>query len=108
MTIVSSNTTVRLHYDLADLRALRDNRWKAVDWWLTISATDDAGNRISITTTGEGEGEFAENYMRQYVGTCDFSVRGWSDNRARRELRRRYDEMMERKRHEEEMYGASD
>ena len=86
----------RLHYDLTDLRELRANHWQPCGQWITISATDAAGNRISVTTNGGGEGEFSDDYMTQYAGTCQFSICGWSDQRARRELRRRYEEMVER------------
>lgn len=86
----------RLSYDLAGLRELRANNWYPCGNWITISAQDAAGNRIAITTNGQGDGEFSEDYMTQYTGTCQFSICGWSDDRARRELRRRYEEMQER------------
>lgn len=92
----------RLSYNLSDLRALRANNWQPCGQWITISAQDAAGNRISVTTNGAGEGEFSEDYLRQYAGTCQFSICGWSDDRARRELRRRYDDMMARKAFAEE------
>jgi len=101
---MTSSTATRLHYDLADLRALRANNWQPVGQWITISCTDDSGRSMTITTNGGGEGEFSDDYLRQYTGTCQFSICGWSDDRARRELRRRYEEMMERRRMEEE-YG---
>ncbi len=98
----SNTTTVRLHYDLSDLREFRANRWQRLGSWLQISVADDAGNRFTITTTGEGEGKFSKDCRHQYVGTCDFSLRGWSDARARRELRRLYHNMMDSRRLEEE------
>lgn len=96
-----TTATTRLHYELSDLRDLRANNWQPCGQWITIAATDDAGNRISITTNGGGEGEFSDDYLRQYTGTCQFSICGWSDDRARRELRRRYEDMMESRRLEE-------
>ena len=95
---------VRLSYDLAGLRELRANNWRPCGQWITISATAPDGTAVTITTNGGGEGEFSDDYLRQYTGTCQFSICGWSDDRARRELRRRYEEMMERRRMEEE-YG---
>ena len=90
--------TTRLSYDLADLRALRENNWHPCGCWITLAAQDSDGNRITITTNGGGEGLFSDDYMRQYTGTCQFSICGWSDRRARAELRRRYEEMMENRR----------
>ena len=89
--------TTRLHYDLSDLRDLRANNWPHGAGWITISAHDDAGQAISITTNGAGEGEFTQDCLHQTAGTCDFSIRGWSNRKARAELRRRYNEMMERR-----------
>lgn len=99
MSTLTTATTrpVRLSYDLAGLRELRANNWQPVGQWITIACADDAGNRMTITTNGGGEGEFSDDYLRQYTGTCQFSICGWSDRRARTELRRRYEEMMERK-----------
>ena len=91
----TQTAAARLHYDLADLRELRANGWRPCGQWITIACADDAGNRMTITTNGAGEGEFSDDYLRQYVGTCQFSICGWSDARARRELRRRYEDMME-------------
>lgn len=89
--------TVRLSYDLAGLRELRENHWRPCGQWITISATAPDGTAVTITTNGGGEGEFSDDGLRQYMGTCQFSICGWSDDRARRELRIRYEEMMERK-----------
>lgn len=96
--------TTRLSYDLSGLRELRANNWQSCGSWITISAQDEDGNRITLTTNGGGEGEFSDDYMTQYAGTCQFSICGWSDRRARAELRRRYEEMMDRLRMKEE-YG---
>lgn len=92
----------RLTYILDGLRELRANNWQPCGQWISISAYDAEGRGVSIVTNGGGEGEFSEDYMHQTAGTCQFSICGWSDNRARRELRRRYDEMIERLRMEEE------
>jgi len=92
----------RLNYILDGLRELRANNWQAVGNWISISAYDAEGRGVSITTNGAGQGEFSDDYMQQYTGTCQFSICGWSDQRARRELRRRYDEMIERLRMKEE------
>ena len=85
----------RLTYDLADLRELRANRGKSIGGLLTISARDDQGRKAEITTNGEGEGLFWWNKRsgcwQQSAGTCQFSVRGWSDQRARRELRKEWE-----------------
>ena len=86
----------RLTYILDGLRELRANNWQAVGNWISISAYDAEGRGVSITTNGAGEGEFSDDYMTQHLGTCQFSICGWSDQRARRELRRRYEEMVER------------
>ena len=86
----------RLSYDLTGLRELRANNWQPCGSWITLTATDPAGVSVSIVTNGGGEGEFSGDYLRQYAGTCQFSICGWSDQRARRELRRRYEEMVER------------
>ena len=88
----------RLTYILDGLRELRANNWQPTGSWITLSAYDAEGRGVSITTNGGGEGEFSENYMAQYLGTCKFSICGWSDQRARAELRRRYEEMMENRR----------
>ena len=92
----------RLTYILDGLRELRANNWQAVGNWISISAYDAEGRGVSITTNGAGQGEFSDDYMTQHLGTCQFSICGWSDQRARRELRRRYDEMIERLRMKEE------
>ena len=94
--------TTRLTYNLSGLRELRANNWQPCGSWITLTATDPAGASVSIVTNGGGEGEFSEDYLRQYAGTCQFSICGWSDQRARRELRRRYEEMQERLRMKEE------
>ena len=86
----------RLTYILDGLRELRANNWQAVGNWISISAYDAEGRGVSITTNGAGQGEFSDDYMTQHLGTCQFSICGWSDQRARRELRRRYEEMVER------------
>ena len=87
---------VRLSYDLAGLRELRANNWHPCGQWITISATAPDGTAVTITTNGGGEGEFSDDF-RQLAGTCQFSICGWSDRRAREELRRRYGDMMERR-----------
>lgn len=96
-TTIETARPVRLHYDLEDLRALRENNWEpnSIGYRITLSAQDSTGNRIAITTNGSGEGLFSEDGTTQRTGTCQFSIRGWSDRKARAELRRRYDEMME-------------
>lgn len=86
--------TVRLSYDLAGLRELRENHWRPCGQWITISATAPDGTAVTITTNGGGEGEFSDDGLRQYTGTCQFSICGWSDRKARTELRRRYEEMI--------------
>lgn len=101
MTTQTTTAAVRLHYDLADLRELRANNWRPCGQWITISCTDDEGRTMTITTNGAGEGEFSDDYLHQYAGTCQFSIAGWSDARARRELRCRYEDMMEGRRLEE-------
>jgi len=84
----------RLTYDLSGLRELRANGWQPCGQWITISCTDGEGRKIAITTNGGGEGEFSDDYLHQYAGTCQFSICGWSDRKARTELRRRYEEML--------------
>lgn len=93
----TASRPVRLSYDLSGLRALRENHWAPCGQWITISATAPDGTAVTITTNGGGEGEFSDNGLRQLTGTCQFSIRGWSDRKARAELRRRYEEMMERR-----------
>lgn len=99
----TASRPVRLSYDLSGLRELRDNHWQPCGQWLTISATDPDGTAVTITTNGGGEGEFSDDGLRQLTGTCQFSIRGWSDDRARAELRRRYEEMMELKAQDAEL-----
>ena len=89
--------TTRLSYDLSGLRELRANNWEPDSSWITLTATDSEGRKVSLVTNGAGEGEFTQDCLHQTAGTCDFSIRGWSDRKARAELRRRYDEMMERR-----------
>ena len=89
--------TTRLSYDLSGLRELRANNWEPDSSWITLTATDSEGRKVSLVTNGAGEGEFSEDYLHQYAGTSQFSICGWSDDRARHELRRRYEEMLEHK-----------
>lgn len=88
--------TTRLSYDLSGLRELRANNWEPNSSWITLTATDSEGRKVSLVTNGAGEGEFSEDYLHQYAGTSQFSICGWSDDRARHELRRRYEEMQGR------------
>ena len=93
--------TTRLTYNLSDLRELRANNWQPCGNWITLSATDPNGHTVTITTNGGGEGLFSNDYLHQYTGTCQFSICGWSDRKAREELRRRYNEMIDQLRREE-------
>ncbi len=93
----TASRPVRLRYDLSQLHELRESGWNTHGGFITIAATGPDGTRVSLTTNCVGEGEFSEDGLRQLTGTCQFSIRGWSDRRARTELRRRYEEMMERR-----------
>ena len=95
--ITAAARPVRRCHDLAQLRERRDSGWNTHGGFVTIAATAPDGSRVSITTNCVGDGEFSEDGLRQYTGTCQFSIRGWSDRRARAELRERYEEMVERK-----------
>lgn len=84
---------IRLRYDLSQLHELRESGWNTHGGFITISATGPDGSRVSLTTNCVGEGEFSEDGLRQFMGTCQFSIYGWSDRRARAELRERYEEL---------------
>lgn len=85
----------RLTFDLDDLRELRAAGGKSLGGYLTITAQDDQGRKAEIVTNGSGEGLFwwsdREGCYRQSMGTAQFSIYGWSDQRARRELRKTWE-----------------
>lgn len=89
----------RLTYDLADLHELRAAKGKSIGGFATISCQDDQGRKAEIITNSVGEGLFwwsdREGCYKQSLGTCQFSIYGWSDQRARRELRKTWEEKYE-------------
>ena len=102
----------RLHYNLNDLRELRSALVAAMaryrqgqpfevgfGGFLTISCRDDEGRETSITTNAHGEGLFHWNSRQgcydQSMGTCQFSMAGWSDRRARQALREQWEQVYE-------------
>ena len=89
----TASRPVRLRYDLSQLHELRESGWNTHGGFITIAATGPDGSRVSLTTNCVGEGEFSEDGLRQFMGTCQFSIHGWSDRRARAELRERYEEL---------------
>ena len=89
----TASRPVRLRYDLSQLHELRESGWNTHGGFITIAATGPDGSRVSLTTNCVGEGEFSEDGLRQFMGTCQFSIYGWSDRRARAELRERYEEL---------------
>lgn len=95
-----------LSYNLDDLRELRAAIEAAgyenelgISGFLTISCCDDQGREASITTNSHGEGLFYWNNRNgcydQSMGTCQFSIAAWSDQKARRELRAEWERMYE-------------
>lgn len=89
----TASRPVRLRYDLSQLHELRESGWNTHGGFITIAATGPDGSRVSLTTNCVGEGEFSEDGLRQFMGTCQFSIYGWSDRRARAELRKRFEEL---------------
>ncbi len=83
----------RLNYDLQALHDLRSaiKNGKTLSGHLTISAESKDQKKISIVTNAAGNGLFRwserAGCYKMLAGTYDFSIRSWSDETARKNLR---------------------
>ena len=93
-----------LKYDIKNLQELRKNNWQSIGTYLKFSVKDDNGNEIVFYTNGEGEGKWYydtknHNY-KQNKGTSQFSMKNWSDAKARKYLKDELEKFYSEQEHE--------